>query len=97
MPEYLFEHEDGRQRTEYYHMAYAPRCGTEVELEGEIWTRIPALGSVLARREVHFTGIQQAPWDPAAPRHDKHGMPQFNSRAEIREYEAKTDWKYDEL
>ncbi len=30
MPEYLFEHEDGRQRSEYYEMAYVPRCGTEV-------------------------------------------------------------------
>ena len=97
MPEYLFENAKGEQLSEYYDAAYAPRIGTQVELNGEIWTRMAAFGSVKGRRPVHVTSQQIEPWHPAAPRHDAHGQAQFNSRKEIQEFEAKTDYLYDEL
>ena len=96
-PEYLFENGLGEQRSEYYDAAYAPRIGTQVELDGEIWTRIPAFGSVRARMPVHFTSQQIEPWHPAAPRHNAHGEAQFQSRKEIRDFEAKTDYRHDQL
>lgn len=95
MPLYAFKDEKGREREEYFPMAEAPSLGeTITRANGERWTRIPACGSILGRRLVAFTSNQiprrvakYVGWKNV----DEEGRPRFDSRAQIREFCAKSN------
>lgn len=101
MPIYVFESPEGSTLEEYFPAHDAPKIGTTITREGKEWTRVPAVGSVMGRREVHFTSQQIRPYHPMAPRHDAEGLAQFHSRKEVAEFEAATateeGYKHDEL
>jgi hypothetical protein len=91
MPLYVFETPGGEAVEVFYEMSKAPSIGSVVDIDGfGLCKRVPCLGGGFSREPIHFTSQQITPWHPAAPRHNKYGEAQFQSRAEIREFEQKT-------
>ncbi len=96
MPIYEFECPDTGERSEhFFHGSEAPGIGSEVEIEGRKWRRIPSLGAGKPRvwsRE--FVARSQALWHPDAPRHNDVGEAVFRSQREVDEFCAKTGQTY---
>lgn len=91
MPEYPYEDTTTGERVDLFQtMAETPPIGAVIEHEGRTLRKL-APGGVRAvdAAFVPFTSISQPRWDPAAPRHDRDGRPQFASRREVETYMAR--------
>ena len=90
---YIFQSEAGDNVERFYPMTEAPKFGTVIVEEGVDFKRVPAPFQVDVRKlgkGTHGCVSHGLPlWDKAAPRHTAHGKPAFESKREIKEYEAK--------
>ena len=95
MPLYVFQSEAGAQTERFFPMAEAPKFGTVIMEDGVEFKRIPVPHQVDVRKlgkGDHGCVSHGLPlWDKSAPRHTSHGKPAFESKREIREYQAKVN------
>lgn len=96
MPIYEFECPKTGERAEhFFHGSEAPSIGTEVDVDGRAWRRIPSLGTGSVRVwDREFTAKSQALWHPDAPRHNDEGEAVFRSQREVDEFCARTGQTY---
>jgi hypothetical protein len=96
MPLYTFFSEEGQTVDKFYPMAEAPKFGTAITEDGTEYVRKP----VAPRVAVQNTCVVAASlprWDKRAPNHTADGKPAFETKAQIKEYEARNEkeWTWD--
>ncbi len=99
MPEYEFEKPDGTIGLLYFSMAEAPRMGSKVAMNGEIWTRIPSRVRLSVEPEVRIEAMSCPVNDPDALKvggsWNEHGEACFSSPKQRDEYAAMKGITYD--
>jgi len=96
MPLYTFTSDDGSTVDKFYPMADAPSFGTRIVEDGVEYRRRP----LPVRMTVQKTCVVASSlprWDKRAKRHTEDGKPAFETKREIKEYEARSenDWTWD--
>ena len=84
MPEYLFESRTGEQRRHFFSMSDAPSIGTDVQIDGEHYTRLPETDvqvDVGAIRYKYPYVSQSLPKNLSGCETNKQGKPIIKSRA----------------
>lgn len=98
MPEYEFEDATGARRTEFYEMAYAPRLGTWVEIDGHQWQRVPSRIGGRADAPVYFESMSAPLNDPevakAGGTYNSFGEAVFTTRRSCEEYASRKGITY---
>lgn len=91
MPEYPYEDTQTGERVDLFRsMAQADPIGSVIEHEGRTLRRLASDGVRTQDAGFRpFTSATQARYDPDAPRHDKAGRAQFQSRREVSDFIAK--------
>ena len=96
MPLYTFTANAGTELDKFYHMADAPKFGAVLVEDGVKYRRRPMTPRVTVQK-TSIVASSLPRWDKRAKRHTKDGKPAFESKNEIREYEARSekDWTWD--
>jgi len=97
MAQYEFQADDGEIIIREYPMTKAPKIGKVIKQGGKSYRRI--ISSTLPEARIfepHFVSHSLPRWHPDAPHHEPGtGKPTFRTMKEIREFTAKTGYKYE--
>lgn len=103
MPRYDFQDEDGNVFEFTLSINETVPIGRKKKIDGKTYTRVfdmGALPEISVEQNIYFTSnaLPRSEWiKERAPRVDSMGRPVFVSKSEVREFEAKTGYKHNEL
>lgn len=94
---YEFQSKDGDVIEREYAMGKAPKIGKSITVKGKKYTRIVSTSQPEVRYfDPCFVSHSLPRWHPDAPHHESGtGKPCFRSMREIKEFSAKTGYKYE--
>lgn len=97
MAQYEFQADDGEIIIREYPMTKAPKIGKTITHKGKKYSRIISTSKTEVRLfEPNFVSHSLPRWHPDAPHYEPGtGKPCFQNMREIREFSAKTGYKYE--